>query len=90
MIGLLQGEERKLHQKIQKKRSNVELVEQRKFHTKDAWAGAKFAHAWLVVRNSHMHGWLCEIRTCMVQLSSKGHIFLVLASNHTRFESLDF
>ena len=49
----------------------------------------KFAHAWAAVRNSHMHGWLCEIRTCMVQLSFKGHIFLISAQNHTRFEALD-
>ena len=51
--------------KKQKKRSNVESAEQRRFHTKDAWAGVKFAHAWLVVRNSHMHGLLCEIRICL-------------------------
>ena len=48
--------------------------------------GAKFALAWLVVRNSHLLGLLCEIRTCLaycakfalslMQLSSEGHIFL--------------
>ena len=33
-------------------------------------------------------GW-CEIRTCLMQLSSEGHIFLILAPNRTRFEALD-
>ena len=52
-----------------------------------------------LVQNSHMLGLLCEIRTCMVgcakfalslmQLSSEGHIFLISAPNHTRFEALD-
>ena len=64
----------------------MESAEQRRFRTKDAWAGAKFALAWLVVRNSHLLGLLCEIRTCLaycakfalslMQLSSEGHIFL--------------
>ena len=31
-----------------------------------------FAQAWAVVRNLHMLGLLCEIRTCLEQLSSKG------------------
>ena len=33
-------------------------------------------------------GW-CEIRTYLMQLSSEGHIFLILAPNHTQFEALD-
>ena len=33
-------------------------------------------------------GW-CEFRTSLEQLSSEGHIFLILAPNHTRFEALD-
>ena len=32
---------------------------------------------------------LCEFRTSLDQLSSEGHIFLISASNHTRFEALD-
>ena len=32
---------------------------------------------------------LCEFRTSLEQLSSKGHIFLISAPNHTRFEDFD-
>ena len=32
---------------------------------------------------------LCEFRTSLEQLSSEGHIFLISAPNHTRFEALD-
>ena len=32
---------------------------------------------------------LCEFRTSLEQLSSKGHIFLISAPNHTQFEVLD-
>ena len=32
---------------------------------------------------------LCEFRTSLEQLSSEGHIFLISALNHTRFEALD-
>ena len=42
-----------------------------------------------VVRISHNLKVLCEFRTSLEQLSSKGHIFLISAPNHTRFEALD-
>ena len=60
----------------------MESVEQRRFRTKDTWAGAKFAHAWLVVRNSHMHGLLCEIRTCMGCCAKFAHAWLVVRNSH--------
>ena len=89
MVGGLQGEEWKFIQKYLKKRSHVDSAEQRRFRTKDAWAGANFAQGEGVVRISHKLGLLCEIRTCLVQLSSEGHIFLISAPNHTRFKVLD-
>ena len=58
------------------------------FHTRGRCC-ANFAQAWAVVRNSHMLGLLCEIRTCLEQLSSKGHLFLISAPNRTRLEGLD-
>ena len=85
MIGLLQGEERKLHQKIQKKISKVESAktEQNSHH---AWGVRNFRTPEGGVRVSH------TIRTPFAhleQLSSKGHIFLISAPNRTRFEALD-
>ena len=53
MVRGLQGEEWKFIQKYLKKRSHVELAKQRRFRTKDAWAGANFAQAEGVVRISH-------------------------------------
>ena len=41
----------------------MESAEQRRFHTKDAWAGAKFAQGEGVVRISHNGKELCEFRT---------------------------
>ena len=58
--------------------------------------GAKMRKIWpsednctMHVRISHKLGLLCEICTCLVQLSSEGHIFLISAPNRTRFEALD-
>ena len=42
-----------------------------------------------VVQVSHKLKVLCEFRTSLEQLSSKGHIFLISAPNCTRFEALD-
>ena len=42
-----------------------------------------------VVRVSHKLKVLCEFRTSLEQLSFEGHIFLISAPNHTRFEALD-
>ena len=67
----------------------MESAEQRRFRTKDAWAGANFAQGEGVVRISHKLKVLCEFRTSLDQLSSEGHIFLISASNHTRFKVLD-
>ena len=81
VIGLLQGEERKLHQKIQNKISKVE----------SAKTEENSHHAWGVRIFAHLRG-VCEFRTPFAhleQLSSKGHIFLVSAPNRTRFEALD-
>ena len=39
--------------------------------------------------SSHKLKVLCEFRTSLEQLSSKGHIFLISAPNHTQFEALD-
>ena len=84
-IGLLQGEERKLHQKILKKISKVESAKTEEI-SHHAWGVQNFRTPEGGVRNSH------TIRTPFAhleQLSSEGHIFLVSAPNHTRFEALD-
>ena len=73
VIGWLQGEERKLHQKIQKKISKVE----------SAKIEENSHHAWVV------RIWKVLFRTNLEQLSSEGHIFLISAPNRTRFEVLD-
>ena len=85
MIGLLQGEERKLHQKIQKKISKVESekTEQNSHHAWDMRilkVLCEFRTTQGVVRN---------FRTSLEQLDSEGHIFLISAPNCTRFEALD-
>ena len=94
MIGGLQGEEWKFIQKYQKKRSKVESAELRKIRTTHGLCEfgrccASFAQAEGVVRISHKLKVLCEFRTSLEQLSSEGHIFLISAPNHTRFEALD-
>nr|CAN68002.1 hypothetical protein VITISV_021932 [Vitis vinifera] len=61
----------------------------RRFRTKDTWAGANFAQGEGVVRIWHKLKVLCEFRTSLEQLSSEGHIFLISAPNRTRFEVLD-
>ena len=50
---------------------------------------ANFAQGEGVVRISHKLKVLCEFRTSLEQLSFEGHIFLISAPNHTRFEELD-
>ena len=82
MVGGLQGEEWKFIQKYLKKRSHVESAEQRRFCTKDAWAGANFAQGEGVVRNSHKLGLLCEIRTCMGCCAKFAHAWLVVRNSH--------
>ena len=88
MVGGLQGEEWKFIQKYLKEKIScgVDKIEEISHH---AWVGAKFAQGEGVVRISHKLGLLCEICTCLVQLSSEGHIFLISAPNRTRFEALD-
>ena len=103
VIGLLRGEERKLHQKIQKKISKVESAKTEE-NLHHAWGVLIFAHLRGVcdfrtpeggVRVSHTirtAKGVCEFRTPFAhleQLSSEGHIFLVSAPNRTRFETLD-
>ena len=39
---------------------------------------------------ANLEGVVRNFRTPLQQLSSEGHIFLILAPNHTRFEALDF
>ena len=46
----------------------------------------KLRTSWRCCANFKM---LCEFRTSLAQLSSKGHIFLISAPNRTRFEALD-
>ena len=75
VIGLLQGEERKLHQKIQKKISKVESAKTKE-NSHHAW-GVRISHT---IRTPFAH---------LEQLSSEGHIFLVSAPNRTQFEVLD-
>ena len=77
--------------KIHKKRSKVESakIEENLHH---AWAVriwkvlCEFRTTWRCCANFKV---LCEFRISLEQLSSEGHIFLISAPNHTRFEALD-
>ena len=71
--------------KIHKKRSHVESAKTEEI-SHHAWAGAKFAQGNVLCEFRTV---LCEFRTILEQLSFEGHIFLILAPNHTRFEALD-
>ena len=65
-----------LYKNIQKKRSRVESAE----------TGENSHHA----RGcANLEGVVRKFRTPLEQLSSEGHIFLISAPNHTRFEALD-
>ena len=76
MIRGLQGEEWKFIQKYPNKRSRVESAE----------TGENSHHA----RGcANLEGVVRKFRTPLEQLSSEGHIFLILAPNRTWFEALD-
>ena len=99
MIGRLQGEEWKFIQKYLKEKIScgVGKTEEISHQRRMGWCEirtrrrccAKFAQGEGVVRNLHMEKVLCEIRTCLEQMSSEGHIFLISAPNRTRFKALD-
>ena len=89
MIGGLQGEEWKFIQKYLKEKIScgVEKTEEISHH---AWAAVRNSHKEMCcAKISHKLKVLCEFRTSLEQLSSEGHIFLILAPNHTRFKALD-
>ena len=81
-----------LYKNIQKKRSRVESAETgenshhargvRNFRTPEE--GVRTSHTIRTAKRG-----VCEILAHLEQLSSEGHIFLVSAPNHARFEALD-
>ena len=77
----------KIYTKISKRKDLVwSRQKQGKIHTTQGGVRilkvlCKFRTTQGVVRN---------FRTSLEQLASEGHIFLILAPNHTQFEALDF